>query len=47
MKVDIIKIDGKKVGNISLKDNVFNIEPREDVMSRVINWQLSKKRIGY
>ena len=46
MKVDIIKIDGKKAGNISLKDHVFNIEPREDIMSRVVNWQLSKRRIG-
>ena len=46
MKVDIIKFDGKKAGNISLKDNVFNIEPREDIMSRVVNWQLSKRRVG-
>ena len=46
MKVDIIKIDGKKAGNISLKDNVFNIEPRDDIMSRVVNWQLSKRRVG-
>ena len=40
MKVDIIKFDGKKAGNISLKDNIFNIEPRDDIMSRVVNWQL-------
>ena len=43
MKVDIIKFDGKKAGNMSLKDNVFNIEPRDDIMSRVVNWQLSKR----
>ena len=46
MKIDIIKFDGKKVGNMSLKDNVFDIEPRDDIMSRVVNWQLSKRRIG-
>ena len=46
MKIDIIKFDGKKTGNMSLKDNVFNIEPRDDIMSRVVNWQLSKRRIG-
>ena len=46
MRADIIKIDGKKAGNISLKDDIFNIEPREDIMSRVINWQLSKRRVG-
>ena len=46
MKFDIIKINGKKAGDISLKDNIFNIEPRLDIMSRVVNWQLSKKRVG-
>ena len=46
MKVDIIKFDGKKAGNISLKDHIFNIEPRDDILSRVVNWQLSKRRIG-
>ena len=46
MKLDIIKINGKKTGDISLKDNIFNIEPRTDIMSRVVNWQLSKKRVG-
>ena len=46
MKLDKIKINGKKTGDISLKDNIFNIEPRTDIMSRVVNWQLSKKRVG-
>ena len=46
MKLDIIKINGKKTGDISLNDNIFNIEPRTDIMSRVVNWQLSKKRVG-
>ena len=46
MKLDIIKINGKKTGDISLKDNIFNIEPRTDIISRVVNWQLSNRRQG-
>ena len=46
MKIDLIKLDGKKVGEINIDDNIFNIEPRVDLMSRVVNWQLSKRRAG-
>ena len=46
MKINLIKLDGKKVGDINIDDNIFNIEPRVDLMSRVVNWQLSKKRVG-
>ena len=46
MKINLIKLDGKKVGDINIDDNIFNIEPRVDLMSRVVNWQLSKRRLG-
>ena len=46
MKINLIKLDGKKVGDINIDDNIFNIEPRVDLMSRVVNWQLSKRRAG-
>ena len=46
MKINLIKLNGKKVGDINIDDNIFNIEPRVDLMSRVINWQLSKRRVG-
>ena len=46
MKINLIKLDGKKVGDININDNIFNIEPRVDLMSRVVNWQLSKRRTG-
>ena len=46
MKTSVIKLDGKKVGDINIDESIFNIEPRIDLISRVVNWQLSKKRVG-
>ena len=46
MKTSVIKLDGKKVGDININESIFNIEPRVDLISRVINWQLAKKRVG-
>ena len=46
MKINLIKLDGKKIGDINIDDNIFNIDPRIDLMSRVVNWQLSKRRVG-
>ena len=46
MKINVVKINGKKAGDIELNDSVFCVEPRVDLMSRVVNWQLSKRRIG-
>ena len=46
MKTSVIKLDGKKVGDINIDDSIFNIEPRVDLISRVVNWQLAKKRVG-
>ena len=41
--VDLIK---NKQKDYDIKDDVFSIEPREDIISRVVRWQLSKKRTG-
>ena len=46
MKTSVIKLDGKKVGDINIDESIFNIEPRVDLITRVINWQLAKKRVG-
>ena len=46
MKTSVIKLDGKKVCEININESIFNIEPRVDLISRVINWQLAKKRVG-
>lgn len=46
MKYDVINLDGKSVGSIDLADTVFGVEVREDIIARVIQWQLDKRRAG-
>ena len=46
MKVDVINLDKKPVGSIELADTVFGVNVREDILARVIQWQLDKRRQG-
>lgn len=46
MKVDIFTLDNKVQGSIELSKEVFEIAPRGDILSRVVNWQLAKRRAG-
>ena len=44
MKVKVQKIDGKASGDIELSDAVFGVEPRADILHRVVTWQLENRR---
>ena len=48
MKVKVQKIDGSKVSgasaDIELSKDVFGVEPRADILHRVITWQLENRR---
>ena len=44
MKVKVQKIDGKASGDIELNKNVFGVEPRADILHRVVTWQLENRR---
>ena len=46
MKTDVIKLDAKKAGTIDLSDDVFGLEPRADILHRVVRWQLARKQAG-
>ena len=46
MKIDVIKLDAKKGGSIELSDDVFGLEPRSDILQRVVRWQLAKRQQG-
>jgi len=46
MKLAVKTLDNKAAGDVSLADEVFGIEPRADIMARVVNWQLAKRREG-
>ena len=47
MKLDVIKLDGGKGGSVDLSDDIFGIaDIRNDILARVVNWQLAKRRGG-
>lgn len=47
MKLDVIKLDGKAGGEVEVSDDIFGIsEIRADILARVVNWQLAKRRAG-
>ena len=46
MKCQIIDMSNKKVKEIELDKAVFGLEVRPDILSRAVNWQLSKRQSG-
>ncbi len=46
MKLKIKNLDAADVGEIDLADEVFGATVRSDLLARVVNWQLSKRRSG-
>jgi large subunit ribosomal protein L4 len=46
MKIDVTSLDGSASGSIDLKDEIFGLEPREDLIARMIRYQLAKRRAG-
>lgn len=44
MKVAVQKLDGASAGDIELSDAVFGLEPRADILHRVVTWQLENRR---
>ena len=46
MKAQVIKLDAGKSGDIELDDAIFGLEPRADILHRVVNWQRAKAQAG-
>ena len=46
MKTKIMTLDNKHAGDIELSDAIFGLEPRTDLIQRVVVWQLAKRRAG-
>ncbi len=46
MKAEVKTLDDKKAGSIELADEIFGLEPRADILQRVVVWQLAKRRRG-
>jgi len=46
MKADVIKLDGKKAGSVDLDEALFGLEPRADILQRMVRYQLAKRQQG-
>ncbi len=46
MKLDVIKLDGKKAGSVDLDEALFGLDPRADILHRVVRWQRNKAQAG-
>ncbi|PZU07052.1 50S ribosomal protein L4 [Sphingomonas sp.] len=44
MKFQVKNLDAAAAGDIELNDDVFGLEPRADILHRVVTWQLEKRR---
>ena len=46
MTADVITLDNKKAGQVELDEAIFGLAARADILHRVVNWQLAKRRAG-
>ena len=46
MKLDVISLDAKKSGTLDLDDAIFGLEPRADILHRLVRWQRAKAQQG-
>ena len=44
MKLKVQTLDAAEKGDIELKDEIFGLDPRADILHRVVTWQLEKRR---
>lgn len=46
MKAPVTTLENKKAGDIDLSDEIFGLPARKDILARMVNWQLAKRRAG-
>ncbi len=46
MKYDLTSIDGAAAGSLELSDAIFGLEPRADIIARMVRWQLARRQSG-
>jgi large subunit ribosomal protein L4 len=46
VKTKVLKLDNTSSGEVELNDAIFGLEPRQDLIQRVVVWQLAKRRGG-
>ena len=46
MKTDVLTLDGGKNGSVDLNEEIFGLEPRVDILHRVVRWQRNNAQQG-
>lgn len=46
MKASVTTLDAKSVGQLDLADAIFGLEPRQDLLQRIVRYQLLKRQAG-
>jgi len=46
MRADVTTLDAASAGDVELSDAIFNLEPRADILHRMIRWQTLKRMAG-
>jgi large subunit ribosomal protein L4 len=46
MKADVTTLQAQKAGTVDLPDEVFGLEPRADILHRMVAYQLAKRQAG-
>ncbi|MEM6649543.1 MAG: 50S ribosomal protein L4 [Pseudomonadota bacterium] len=46
MQVDVLTLNADKSGTVDLKDDIFGLEPRRDILHRYVVWQMAKRQAG-
>ena len=46
MKLDVINLDGSTAGSVDLDEALFGLEPRADILHRVVRWQRNNAQAG-
>ena len=46
MKIDVTSLTGHAAGSLELNEAIFGLKPREDLIARMVRWQLAKRQSG-
>lgn len=46
MDITVKSLDGADAGTVTLSEAIFGLEPREDILQRMVRWQLAKRQQG-
>ena len=46
MKIDVTSLDGTSSGSIDLPEDIFGLEPRQDIIARMVRYQMAKRQAG-